>query len=87
MIKPFTVTLLFCSFVMITACTTAPTIDKEDPHYCTTVDDCVPTCGMGCVNKEFYDSYEDPCVNIRSPDCTCVNNECYSDGQPPLREP
>lgn len=59
--------------------------DKSDDkqYYCETDDDCISTCGEGCVNKDWAKTYEYPCVNKRAWTCACTNNICYTDGNPP----
>lgn len=55
-----------------------PTAD----YSCLVDSDCGNTCGASCVNVEWAQTYDDPCVNVRAKDCTCVNNFCQSDGSP-----
>lgn len=59
-------------------------INKE--FICEVNNDCVSTCGMGCVNKNWAENYKDPCVNIRAFDCSCQNNVCFTDNNPPKIE-
>lgn len=52
------------------------------PYSCDSDSDCVSTCGAGCVDLRFARTYDDPCVNVRAYDCSCVGRTCYSDGRP-----
>lgn len=52
-------------------------------YSCESDSDCVSTCGAGCVNTDWANTYDDPCINKRAWDCTCIDSECYTDGQPP----
>ena len=75
-----TVSLIGCS----TTTDTSPQENNEQVDYSCQIDsDCVHTCGAGCANKEWAKTYNDPCVNKRAFDCTCDNDQCYSDGKPP----
>ncbi|MEK6903873.1 MAG: hypothetical protein AABW64_04475 [Nanoarchaeota archaeon] len=72
-------------FVFLVGCAAEqPDIKTVPPkaYQCATNTDCVSTCGIGCVNTDFAATYEDSCVNFRAFDCSCVQNECYTDGQP-----
>ena len=74
--------LVLVLLLLLFAC--APARQAVDERYaCQGDEDCVHTCGAGCANARWAESYRDPCVNIRAFDCTCVRGECYSDGRPP----
>lgn len=50
---------------------------------CRSRSDCASTCDSGCVSIEFAKEHTDTCVNIRAFDCSCVNEVCFTDGNPP----
>ena len=50
-------------------------------YSCENDSDCVHTCGMRCVNREWAKNFTDWCMNVRPYDCSCVNGVCYSDGR------
>lgn len=52
-------------------------------YNCRADSDCVSTCGAKCVNRNWAENYEDPCLNVRPWDCSCVEGLCYTDGNPP----
>ena len=58
--------------------------EYKEKYACNSDSDCVSTCGEGCVNIGWVEGYEDPCVNVRAFDCSCVEDVCYTDGQEPL---
>ena len=72
------VAILLLLTVFLSGCTA-----QQDTYSCNTNSDCVSTCGLGCVNSEWVKVYTDTCVNIRAFECSCVNNLCHSDGNPP----
>ena len=77
-IKIILAILIIISAVSLFGCSTI-TAD----YSCQVDSDCGHTCGAGCANKEWAKTYNDPCVNMRAFDCTCDNDQCYSDGKPP----
>tara|TARA_Y100000310_G_scaffold225672_1_gene227727 strand:+ start:20543 stop:20770 length:228 start_codon:yes stop_codon:yes gene_type:complete len=70
-------TWLVLGLILLTGCI------EETPYNCEFNEDCVSTCGMRCVNKDFAVDYKDTCVNIRAFDCSCEKKQCYSDGEAP----
>jgi len=50
---------------------------------CNTASDCVSQCSRGCVNYDWAALNPDTTECFRAWDCSCVSNECYTDGNPP----
>ncbi|MFA5126091.1 MAG: hypothetical protein WC462_03760 [archaeon] len=77
-------------FVLLSGCT-QPSIcgdnvcngNETSQFSCNQKSDCTSTCGAGCVNVNWAETYHDPCDNFRGWYCSCVNNTCYTDGNPP----
>lgn len=55
----------------------------ENPQYsCSANSDCVSQCKNGCVNNDWASFNPDTSECFRAWDCSCVNNQCYTDGKP-----
>ena len=53
------------------------------PQYsCNSNLECVSQCSRGCVNNNWADLNPDNSECFRAWDCSCVNNQCYTDGKP-----
>jgi hypothetical protein len=62
-------------------------IDKEKynetgQYSCNLGSDCVSQCRNGCVNSNWALSNPDASECFRAWDCSCVNHQCYTDGNP-----
>jgi hypothetical protein len=60
-----------------------PQIQENNNKYSCNLDsDCVSQCRNGCVNAVWALSNSDTTECFRAWDCSCVNNQCYTDGKP-----
>jgi hypothetical protein len=56
--------------------------DNNTKYSCNLDSDCVSQCRNGCVNAAWALSNPDTSECFRAWDCSCVNNQCYTDGKP-----
>ena len=83
--KKILIILLLIGILVVSGCVNDDS-QTNVVYQCNSNNDCVSTCGAGCANRLWAETYNDPCVNIRAFDCSCENGLCYSDEKPP-REP
>jgi hypothetical protein len=57
-------------------------INKPKQYSCNANSDCVSQCANGCVNSEWAGLNPDTTECFRAWDCSCVNKQCYTDGNP-----
>jgi hypothetical protein len=57
-------------------------INNSKQYSCNANSDCVSQCANGCVNSEWAGLNSDTTECFRAWDCSCVNNQCYTDGNP-----
>lgn len=77
--------LIIAPGVFLNGCSFASNSSEKEvsdltAYTCQSDADCISTCGAGCANKEWVATYKDTCMNIRAFECSCVNNQCFSDG-------
>jgi len=87
--KKWLIILFLVSIFFVDGCVKQVDLSNGMPIYderymCVVDSDCGHTCGSGCVNRGWAAAYEDPCVNVRAFECSCVDNRCYSDGNSPM---
>jgi hypothetical protein len=69
--------------ILVLILTLAPKGLGMYPQYsCNSNSDCVSQCSRGCVNNNWADFNPDNSKCFRAWDCSCVNNQCYTDGKP-----
>ena len=63
--------------------TLTPRTFVENPQYsCNVNSDCVSQCQRGCVNYDWAGLNPDTTECFRAWTCSCVDNQCYTDGKP-----
>jgi hypothetical protein len=56
--------------------------DKNPKYACSLDSDCVSQCFRGCVNYNWALQNPDTTECFRAWACSCVDNQCYTDGKP-----
>jgi hypothetical protein len=56
--------------------------NNQEKYSCNLDSDCVSQCRNGCVNAGWALLNPDTSECFRAWDCSCVNNQCYTDGKP-----
>lgn len=81
--------IILLSMIMIISCIlllifiTKLNESQSNKFSCNTASDCVSQCSRGCVNYDWAALNPDTTECFRAWDCSCVSNECYTDGNPP----
>ena len=57
-------------------------LNKDKQYSCDLDSDCVSQCRNGCVNSAWAALNPDDSECFRAWDCSCVDNQCYTDGKP-----
>jgi hypothetical protein len=70
--------LLFCLILILSS----RDLFKNTQYSCDLYSDCVSQCSRGCVNNNWADLNPDISECFRAWDCSCVDNQCYTDGKP-----
>ncbi len=81
--------IILLSIIIIISCILLLTFtikfneNKSNKFSCSTDSDCVSQCSRGCINYDWAALNPDTTECFRAWDCSCVSNECYTDGNPP----
>jgi len=81
--------IIVLSIIIIVSCILLITFITElnegqsNQFSCSIASDCVSQCSRGCVNSDWAALNSDTTECFRAWDCSCVSNECYTDGNPP----